>query len=280
VAGWEGGDGDREVRTLNPSQTNPRLRYEFDRGSGYETEIRLTTALSALIPEDELLHSDHRFFQIVHLLTEYCWVAVHHCLCDLTEALGRGDTIAAGRLLVRCADTAALTVECLRVMANSLTQVSFLRMRDDLAGAASGLASPGSRNVRRAAHAVWAAFESAAADAGATPADLVEGTAPDTVATPRIAQLADVMVGLQRFDTQVLEWKQVHLNLVWQMLGGQPRAADEEDEGAPGRPRSMRGRSISDLERLAVRPLFPKLWLQNTAVYRAMSAVAPGEEAA
>ncbi|MEV6628580.1 hypothetical protein AB0M83_29190 [Amycolatopsis sp. NPDC051106] len=279
MAGSEGGDGDREVRTLNPAQSNPRLRYEFDRGSGYETEIRLTAALSALIPEDELLHSDHRFFQIVHLLTEYCWVAVHHSLCDLTAALGRGDAIAAGRLLVRCADTASLTVGCLRVMANSLTQVSFLRMRDDLAGAASGLASPGSRNVRRAAHAVWAAFEAATADAGVTQADLVEATHPDSGAAGRVAQLADVMIGLQRFDTQVLEWKQVHLNLVWQMLGGQPRAADEQEEDA-GRPRSMRGKSISDLERLAVRPLFPKLWLQNTAVYRAMSAAIPDEEAA
>lgn len=110
-------------------------------------------------------------------------------------------------------------------------------------------------------------------------ADLVEATGPDTSAAPATMQLAEVMTGLQRFDTQVLEWKQVHINLVWQMLGGQPRAADE-DEDADDRPRSMRGRSISDLERLAVRPLFPKLWLQNTAVYRAASAVAPEEEAA
>jgi tryptophan 2,3-dioxygenase len=279
VAPWEGEEGDRKVRTLNPSQSNPRLRYEFDRGSGYETEIRLTAALSALIPEDELLHSDHRFFQIVHLLTEYCWVAVHHGLCDLTGALAKGDPITASRHLVRCTDTAALTVECLRVMMNSLTQVSFLRMRQYLTGAASGLASPGSRNIRRAAHAVWAEFEAAVAAAGVTFADLVEATGPDTSAAPATMQLADVMTGLQRLDSQVLEWKQVHINLVWQMLGGQPRAADEETD-AGERPTSMRGKSISDLERLAVRPLFPKLWLQNTEVYRAMSAVTPDEEAA
>jgi len=279
VARREGEEGDREVRTLNPSQSNPRLRFEFDRGSGYEAELRLTTALSALIPEDELLHSDHRFFQIVHLLTEYCWVAVHHSLCDLTGALAKGDPVMAARHLVRCTDTAALTVECLRVMTNSLSQVSFLRMRKDLAGAASGLASPGSRNVRRAAHAVWSEFEAAVTAAGVTMADLVEATGPDTGAAPNTMQLAEVMTGLQRFDTQVLEWKQVHINLVWQMLGGQPRAA-EEDPDADDRPQSMRGRSISDLERLAVRPLFPKLWLQNTAVYRAMSVVAPEEEAA
>ncbi len=274
----EGDEGDREVRTLNPSQSNPRLRYEFDRGSGYESELRLTAALAALIPEDELLHSDHRFFQIVHLLTEYCWVAVHHSLCDLTAALAKGDPITATRHLVRCADTAGLTVECLRVMTNSLAQVSFLQMRKDLAGAASGLASPGSRNIRRAAHAVWAEFEATVTAAGVTMADLVEATGPDTSAEPATMQLAEVMTGLQRFDTQVLEWKQVHVNLVWQMLGGQPRAADEDEDD--DRPLSMRGRSISDLERLAVRPLFPKLWLQNTAVYRAASAVAPEEEAA
>jgi tryptophan 2,3-dioxygenase len=279
VVRWEGEEGDREVRTLNPSQSNPRLRYEFDRGSGYETELRLTAALSALIPEDELLHSDHRFFQIVHLLTEYCWVAVHHSLCELAGALAKGDPITATRHLVRCTDAAALTVECVRVMTNSLSQVSFLRMRKDLAGAASGLASPGSRNVRRAALAVWTEFEAAVTAAGVTMADLVEATGPDTSASPATMQLAEVMTGLQRFDSQILEWKQVHINLVWQMLGGQPRAAEEERD-SDDRPRSMRGRSISDLERLAVRPLFPKLWLQNTAVYRAMSAVAPEEEAA
>ena len=271
----EGDDGDRRVRTLNPSQSNSRLRYEFDRGSGYELEIRVTEALAALIPEDELLHSDHRFFQIVHLLTEYCWVAVHHGLCDLVEALDKGDPVAATRLLVRCTDTAALTVDCVRVLANSLSQLSFLRMRDNLTGGASGLESPGSRNIRRASHAVWAAFEAAVAAAGLTMTQLVEAAEPGGSEDLGTAQFADVMVGMQRLDTQILEWKQVHINLVWQMLGGHPRAEETADGE---RPRSMRGKSISDVERLAVRPLFPKLWLQSTAVYREMT-VKPGEAA-
>jgi tryptophan 2,3-dioxygenase len=56
-------------RVLNPSQPNPRLRYEWDRGSDYELDTRLPAALAALVPEEELLHPDHRLFQIAHLIT-------------------------------------------------------------------------------------------------------------------------------------------------------------------------------------------------------------------
>jgi len=88
------------LKTLNPSQQNPRLRYEYDRGSGYEAELRLTQALSALVPTDDLIHPDHRLFQVSHLITEYAWVAIHHTLCDLEAALeGTVDLVTTSALL-------------------------------------------------------------------------------------------------------------------------------------------------------------------------------------
>src|ERR1700722_309453 len=95
------------MRTLNPAERNPRLRYEYDRGTGYENELHLTAALSALVPTDDLIHPDHRLFQISHLISEYAWVGIHHSMCDVEAALGNGgkeDLIAAIHLLARATD--------------------------------------------------------------------------------------------------------------------------------------------------------------------------------
>ncbi|MFJ2060673.1 hypothetical protein ACIOMM_32770 [Streptomyces sp. NPDC087908] len=262
------------MKTLNPSQKNPRLRYEYDRGSGYEEELRLTTALSALVPADDLVHPDHRLFQVVHLMTEYAWVAIHHTMCDLEAALAKGDLVGAVRLLKRATDLSALPVSCARLLTDSLPQLSFLQMRAAFPANSSGLDSPGARGIRKAGMAVWQAFEGELASHAVTMDDLVPATDPSFSGETRMAQLADLVMQMQRFDTRILEWKQVHLNLVWQLLGGHPCAGDAL-AGPEERPTSMRGRPISDLERLSARPLFPKLWQHSTSLYQSYGT-APG----
>lgn len=64
-------------RVMNPDESNRLFVYEYDRGSNYEQDTRLTTALSALLPEDTLVHPDQRLFQTVHLITEYAWCDMH-----------------------------------------------------------------------------------------------------------------------------------------------------------------------------------------------------------
>ncbi|WP_238009388.1 hypothetical protein KZZ52_26205 [Dactylosporangium sp. AC04546] len=255
------------METLNPSQPNARLRYEYDRGTGYETELRLTEALAALVPGDELVHQDHRLFQLVHLITEYAWVGIHDAMCILDTALAKDDLVGATRALSRGAALAGLPVTCVRLLTDSLPQETFLQLRAMFAEGASGLDSPGARGMRKAGLAVWDSFESTLAAHGVSLDDLAEASASGFTGEPRLALLADVMLHMYRFDARILEWKQVHLGLVWQMLGGHPATGDTPP-AAEDRPRSMRGRPISDLERLAVRPLFPKLWQHSTERYR------------
>ncbi len=260
---------------LNPAQSNPLLRYEYARGSNYEVDTRLTAALSALVPEGELNHADHRFFQITHLVTEYAWVAVHHTLCDLAAGLRAGNLVLAARHLDRCCGLSALPVATVRLLLDSLPQLSLLSMRAMFPPNTTGLDSPGARNLRRAGRAVWNEFEALMTRSGTNLDDLVSAADPGFSGDQERAALADVMARLHRFDARILEWKQVHLHMVWVLLGGQPDTAEELDHARQD-PVSLRGRPISDLERMAARPLFPRLWQQSTKVFR---RVVDGDEA-
>ncbi len=256
---------------MNPSEPNPKLHYVYDRGSGYETEIHLTQALGALVPTDELVHPDHRLFQIAHLVTEYAWVAIHHTLCGITVALDNDEPVSALRLVKRARRLAAWPISSLRVLVDTLPQTSFLEMRGGFPEGSSGLDSPGARAVRKAAHVVWDAFENALADHDLTVSDLAPATGSQHSGPVGTSLLAEVAMELHRFDSDMTEWKQVHLNMVWQLLGGHPGVTDEAEgpsSVAQDQPTSMRGRPLADLERLAVRPLFPRLWQQSTAMYR------------
>ena len=251
-------------RVLNPAQPDPLLHYEYDRGSNYEEDTRLTIALSALVPEAALHSPDHRFFQVTHLITEYAWVAIHHDLTAVAGALAAGDLTRARRQLTRACGTAAIPVVAVRNLMTSLPQTGLLRMRQLFPPNTTGLDSPGGRNLRRACRAVWTAFETHLNEAGHTLPALVEAAATDA-ASPGTAPAADVMLAMQRLDAAVMEWKQVHLSMVWMLIGGQPFAA--EDDIAQEGPSSLRGRPIGDLERMAMRPMFPRLWQLSTETF-------------
>jgi tryptophan 2,3-dioxygenase len=257
-------------KVLNPAQPNPLLRYEYDRGSNYEEDTRLATALSALVPEAELHSRDHRFFQVMHLVTEYSWVAVHHTLCDIEAALSGDQPVTARRLLDRAANLAELPVSCVRQLIRSLPQTGLLHMRGMFPPNTTGLDSPGARNLRRACSAVWSAFERAMARGEVDLAVLIEAASTVHRGDERTAVLADAMAGMYRFDQLVMEWKQVHLQMVWMMVGGQPFAAesaDPPDDTPQTGPSSLRGRPVSDLERMAMRPMFPRLWQASTETF-------------
>lgn len=260
-------------RVLNPSQANPLLRYEYDRGSNYEEDTRLTAALSALVPEAELHHPDHRFFQIVHLVTEYAWVAIHEDLCQAVAALDEDRLVGAVRLLHRATGMADVPLRAVRQFQEALPQLSLLAMRAAFPPNTTGLDSPGARNLRRACRAAWEAFEAVMERLAVDLDDLVAAAAPGYVENRDRAVAAEVMAGLHRFDAKILEWKQAHLHMVWLLLGGQPYAGEEE--AVDGRPTSLRGRPISDLERMAARPMFPLLWQHSTAVFHRLTQPGP-----
>jgi tryptophan 2,3-dioxygenase len=258
---------------LNPAEPNPLLRYEYDRGSNYEVDSRLTLVLSALVPEDELICPDHRFFQIVHLVTELSWCAMHHEIRRAAAALAEDDLMLAVQLLDRTVGLAGTPVAMVRQLVRQLPQVNLLTMRAAFPPNTTGLDSPGARNLRRASTALWQGFEAALHRHRLALPDLTGSAALERPGErpPWTARgLAAVRDGLHRLDLAVQEWKHVHLRLVWSQLGGHPEAdprpagRDEDDL-----PTSLRGRPISDVERMAQRPLFPPLWQELDNTYRA-----------
>ncbi len=262
------------MKILNPSEPNTKLHYVYDRGTGYEAELRLSDALSALVPADDLVHSDHRVFQIAHLVTEYAWVAIHHTMCSIVAALDRDEPIAALRLIQRAKRLAAWPTSSIRLLVDTLPQTSFLEMRAGFPEGSSGLDSPGARAVRKAAQVIWDTFEKTLADHGLTVAELMPATGSGYSGALDTSLFSEIAMEIHRFDSAMVEWKQLHLNLVWQLLGGHPGASGCPAAGTDDRPKSMRGRPLDDLERLAVRPLFPGLWRESTAMYRSFGGEA------
>jgi tryptophan 2,3-dioxygenase len=215
----------------------------------------------AVISDADLSHEDQRFFQLNHLITEYSWVVVHDGLVKAHDEIEAGLLPTARRAIDRAIQGADIPLHCVRELQDFLPQMSLLAMRAIFPPNTTGLDSPGMRNLRRACRGIWAAFTGRATAAGLTPADLLGGPAARDRA-PEAVALADVMTALYRLDNRVLEWKRAHLQLVWMTVGGGPG----EDTAAAG-PSSIRGAAISDLDRMASRPMFPELWDLTTRTF-------------
>jgi len=243
---------------------DPALTFQYEGTSGYEMETRVPMALAALIPESELLNPDHRLFQVSHLIPELAWCQMHFEFRRVIAELQNGDYVLAGRLLQRVAELADLPVVATRILLRALPQYGMLDLRSKVTANASGLDSPGGKNLRIISAAVWRSFEAATQREGVDLASFAENDArPVGQLRPRAEEtgLTTVYEGLYNVDSKYTEWRQVHLRLVWAHLGGLPNAgADEQQEERREIPASMRGRPITDLERMTERPLFPKLW--------------------
>lgn len=267
-------------RSLNPDEPNALLSYDFDRGSNYENVLHLTDALGALVPESETDHPDQRFFQVTHLITEYAWVQVHYELRRAISHLDHDRFAPAVRLFDRATGLSEVTVQAVRLLTDHLPQHSLLMMRNALPEDATGLDSPGYRNLRRVARPVWKAYEEAVARAGLSLQDVI-AQQDDGYDGPRTAasqSLALVRESMLRLDGSVLGWKQHHLIMVWSQLGGQPglrketaaqagTAGDGETAGPAELPQSLGGRSLATLEARSQLALFPELWRAAEEAY-------------
>jgi tryptophan 2,3-dioxygenase len=254
-------------RSLNPDEPNALLSYEFDRGSNYESVLHLTDALGALVPESETNHPDQRFFQVTHLITEYAWVQVHYELRRAAAHLDKDRFPQAVRLFDRATGLSEVTVQAVRLLTDHLPQHSLLTMRNALPEDATGLDSPGYRNLRRVARPVWKAYEQAVERAGLSLQDVI-AQQDDGYDGPHSADsqaLALVREAMLRLDGSVLGWKQHHLIMVWSQLGGQPGLRRESD--GQELPQSLGGRSLATLEARSQLALFPELWRAADEAY-------------
>ncbi|MFD9495526.1 MULTISPECIES: hypothetical protein [unclassified Streptomyces] len=259
-------------RVMNPDESNRLFVYEYDRGSNYEQDTRLTTALSALLPEDTLVHPDQRLFQTVHLITEYAWCDMHFEMRRAAGLLRDRDYLLAAQLLERASALGEVAVQAVRVLLEFLPQESLLTMRETFPENTTGLDSPGARNLRRAATALWQETEAAVTREDLDLRQLVvaqgRGAAPDRA--DRSPDLALVRQALLRLDGAVAAWKHHHLRLVWSQLGGHPEAGTAAAEDTrDGLPKSLRGQSTSGVRAMAERSLFPRLWNSVDDTYRA-----------
>ncbi|MFG2449289.1 hypothetical protein ACGFSG_07925 [Streptomyces sp. NPDC048512] len=259
-------------RVMNPDESNRLFVYEYDRGSNYEQDTRLTTALSALLPEDTLVHPDQRLFQTVHLITEYAWCDMHFEMRRAAGLLRDRDYLLAAQLLERACALGEVAVQAVRVLLEFLPQESLLTMRATFPENTTGLDSPGARNLRRAATALWQETEAAVTREGLGLRQLVvaQGRAAVPDREDRAPDLALVRQALLRLDGAVAAWKHHHLRLVWSQLGGHPEAGTTAAEDTrDGLPKSLRGQSTSGVRAMAERSLFPRLWDSVDDTYRA-----------
>ncbi|MFE9808194.1 hypothetical protein [Streptomyces sp. NPDC005548] len=259
-------------RVMNPEESNRLFVYEYDRGSNYEQDTRLTAALSALLPEDTLVHPDQRLFQTVHLITEYAWCDMHFEMRRAAGLLRDRDYLLAAQLLERASALGEVAVGAVRVLLDFLPQESLLTMRETFPENTTGLDSPGARNLRRAAAALWQEAEAAVTREGLDLRQLVvaqgRGVVPDR--EDRAPDLALVRQALLRLDGAVAAWKHHHLRLVWSQLGGHPEAGTAPAQDTrDGLPKSLRGQSTSGVRAMAERSLFPRLWDSVDDTYRA-----------
>ncbi|MFJ3306332.1 hypothetical protein ACIPSA_25075 [Streptomyces sp. NPDC086549] len=266
----------RARRTMNPGENNRLFAYEYDRGSNYEEDTRLTAALSALLPEDGLVHPDQRLFQTVHLITEYAWCEMHYEMRRAAAGLRGRDYLLAAQLLERAAAMGDVAVRSLQVLVDFLPQESLLRMRETFPENTTGLDSPGARNLRRAAVALWQETEAAVAREGGDVRGLIEaqGRGAPPAREDRAPDLALVRQALLRLDGAVAAWKHHHLRLVWSQLGGHPETAPADGPSAAtdtreDLPKSLRGHSTAGVRAMAERSLFPRLWDSVDDTYRA-----------
>ncbi|MFF8716667.1 hypothetical protein ACF07T_35340 [Streptomyces sp. NPDC015184] len=271
-------------RALNPDAADPQLVYEYDRGSNYEKDTRLTTALSALLPENQLVHPDQRLFQSVHLITEYAWAAMHFEMGRAVALLDDDDPLLATQVLERAASLGRIPVQALNTLVEYLPQTGLLTMRDTFPENTTGLDSPGARNLRRAAQPLWRAFTRALERAGLTIEELItaQGRLVPPAGDERAAvDLALVRQGLMRLDGAIGDWKQLHLRMVWGQLGGHPEAEPHSVGGrtCPAMPTSLRGESTVSLVRMSERTLFPQLWDAVDATYRRFVPAVPADAA-
>lgn len=262
-------------RSLNPRETNSLLSYEYDRGSNYEGVLQLTAALEALIPEGDESHPDQRFFQATHLISEYAWAQIHYELRRVVSHLDAEECLQAARLVERSTKLSEIAVSSMRLLADELPQHSLLTMRNALPDDATGLDSPGYRNLRRVSREVWRAYEDAMKREGLGLDELIGLQNPTAGGhdNPRAQPLAILREALLRLDSSMLNWKHSHLIMVWSQLGGQPGLRSGE------LPQSLGGRSISTMETRADFTLFPQLWRAAEDMYWSYGTRHGGDEA-
>lgn len=287
--------GDKHTaKAMNPDEREHLLRFEYGHGSNYEMETGVDKILDQLIPEDELKIEDHRMFEVLHINTELSWYLMHFEIRRVIQSLRTGDYVTATALMDRAVAVAQQPYDALNLMMSHMTQYSLLRLREQLSEGSTGFDSPGMRSLKVIAKALWKAIEDAMEGHGHTPVSFaimrmeLEGHG---VLEDKLALLAQVYDGIQRLDVKITEWKQLHLRMVWGFIGGafahlqeQESAAaagcpmhqggamnaEGKEESGYSVPTSLRGRPITDLQRVTVTPLFPALWKVPDAVYQAM----------
>ena len=272
-------------KAMNPEETDRLSVYEYDRQSNYEQDTRLTAALDALVPEADLVHPDQRLFQTLHLITEYSWCEMHFEMRRAVVMLGEGDYLLAAQLLERAAAVGALPVRALQIMLGFLPQHSLLAMRETFPVNTTGLDSPGARNLRRVAMVLWQALTDALAAEKLTINQVIAQhgrTDPVAERDRTAAELAMVRQAMLTLDGAVVDWKQIHVRLVWTQLGGHPATSEREAQAraaartaaadaaaeadgddataCPVLPTSLSGQSIRNLRQMAERSLFPQIW--------------------
>ena len=275
-----------QLKCFNPDEPNERLRFHYGGGSFYEEGTFVTRTLDVLSNESSLLCHDERMFQLLHLQTEIAWYNIHFELRAVIRQLKSGQFAEALGLLTRTVQISQLPLVALETMVSCMSQYSLLAFRAMLPDNATGIDSPGMINLRYVTPVLWAEYEQALERMSYTPASLALARARLIPLSNELTLQANIFDAIQQLDIKLMNWKQLHLRMVWMHLGGavasmQTGIAEEGGSNAEEAlelgtgtvPTSLRGRPISILQKMTTTPLFPKLWKIPDLVYQEMNAL-------
>ncbi len=296
---------EKTPKVMNPKEVERILRFEYDLSSVYEEDVGIVRVLESLIPENKLINPDQRLFQVMHLNTELVWYNIHYELRQAIAALRTEDYAQAGHVLQRSVMLTEIPYAALKTLITTLTQFSLLQMRRQLPAGATGTDSPGMRNLRKVSKVLWKAYEEALSQCGQTSISFAQLRMQKSEQQKSLPEkqvlLAQVFDHIQQLDIKFMEWKQLHLRLVWTNLGGvfvgdinnnldkisvssqTINIGEDENEKfihsansthSSKIPTSLSGRPIKALQKVTATPLFPKLWKIPDAIYQAMQTKA------
>ncbi|MBB6254527.1 hypothetical protein [Nitrospirillum iridis] len=270
---------------MNPTEEDQNLRFRYGRGSYYEEGTFITRTLDVISNEHQLMCHDERTFQLLHLQTELAWYDMHFELRKAIRLIKDAEFTAAISIIHRVNRLSEIPILAIDIMLSCINQFGLLNFRAMLPNNATGIDSPGMINLKYAARTIWNQFKSNVNELGYTLEEFAMARVSGFPDNARARDIGALFDGIQQLDIKIMNWKQSHLRMVWMYLGGAAAASAsprDRKTGAPSRqstetddapvPTSLRGRPITELQRMTATPLFPELWKLSDVVYERMNA--------
>ncbi|MBB65872.1 MAG: tryptophan 2,3-dioxygenase [Waddliaceae bacterium] len=215
--------------------------YKESQGTGdldYERYLNTSGLLSLQKPFEELCNADELQFMIIHQVEELWMKLIMYTLLDIDDYIAQKNTLRVVTLFSRVHRIQRMMIQQLDIL-ETMSPKEYQEIRLQL-GNGSGQESPGFKILRKMPQKIWDSFESQyLKSSGLTVADIYHHKYNHDEAYV----VAEAMV---EFDELFQKFLYHHILLIRRSIGLEAK--------------SLKGRSVSLLEKGLKMRFFPKLW--------------------